>query len=130
MYGISGKLNDWVASYLSNRKQRVVLGDVFSDWVSVISGVPQGSVLGPILFIIYINDLPEFIANITKLYADDSKILVFYDSIFAKQYDLDQFAKWFEIWSIKMNIKKCKVMLIGKHNKRFTYNHQTELATN
>jgi ribonuclease P/MRP protein subunit RPP40 len=90
------------------------LGDVFSDWVSANSGVPQGSVLGPILFIIYVNDLPESIANITKLYADDSKILVFYDSILqtnnlAMQYDLDQFAKWCEIWSMKLNIKKVQI---------------------
>jgi ribonuclease P/MRP protein subunit RPP40 len=76
-----------------------------------------------ILFIIYLNDLPESIANVTKLYA------ILQTNSLAMQYDLDQFAKWYEIWTMKLNIKKCKVMHIGKHNKRLTYNHKSSDRT-
>ena len=56
----------------SNRKQRVVMGETITDWVNVTSGVPQGSVLGPILVLIFINDLPSKLLNRCRLYADDN----------------------------------------------------------
>jgi ribonuclease P/MRP protein subunit RPP40 len=65
----------WIESYLRTRKQRVVMGDVVSKWIDVIRGVPQGSVLGPLLFLIYINDLPEVKSNVSKLYADDNMLM-------------------------------------------------------
>mgnify|MGYP006352855069 CR=1 FL=1 len=66
---------DWIKAFLSDRKQRVHLNGVYSSWATVLSGIPQGSILGPFLFIIYINDLPDSLnADSNILYADDAKL--------------------------------------------------------
>ena len=71
-YGIQGKVHSWIANFLSDRSQTVILGGAQSSSISVTSGVPQGTVLGPILFLIYINDLPDCIKHSTiRLFADD-----------------------------------------------------------
>ena len=72
--GITGNLSRWIKNFLSERKQRVVLNGISSDWTDVISGVPQGSVLGPILFILYVNDLPDKVKSYCKIFADDTKL--------------------------------------------------------
>ena len=73
-HGIDGKLNNWIAKWLRNRTQRVCIRGVMSDWLAVLNGVPQGSVLGPILFQIYINYLDYGIRNCTLKFADDTKL--------------------------------------------------------
>ena len=73
-YGIGSDLLEWFGDFLKERKQRVALEDSLSDWEKVVSRVPQGSVSGSMLFVIYINDLPDFVTNRVKLYADGSKI--------------------------------------------------------
>ena len=73
-YGIQGKTHEWIRDFLSNRQQRVVVNGVYSDWVPVTSGIPQGSVLGPVLFLVYINDLPDELNCLKKLFADDGKV--------------------------------------------------------
>ena len=75
-YNLHPDLIDWIKAFLTDRKQRVHLNGVYSSWATVLSGIPQGSILGPLLFIIYINDLPDSLnadSNIF-LYADDAKL--------------------------------------------------------
>ncbi len=74
-YGFSGPVANWIGSFLSNRKQRVILGDCNSDWLVVRSGTPQGSVLGPLLFTIFINDMPRDLHHHCRLFADDTKLV-------------------------------------------------------
>jgi hypothetical protein len=74
-YGIKDDLLNWFKAFLSNRTQRLILGNSISEWLMVLSGIPQGSVISTLLFIIYINDLTEDIKNNCKLYADDTKII-------------------------------------------------------
>ena len=70
-YGVRGKTKNWISSFLSNRSQLVVVEGETSDPIDVDSGVPQGSILGPILFLIYVNDLPDNLTSQTRLFADD-----------------------------------------------------------
>ena len=70
-YGITGPTLKWIESFLVHRTQRVVIDGEASDWANVASGVPQGTVLGPILFLAYINDLPKYVKSSTRLFADD-----------------------------------------------------------
>ena len=73
-YGIEGLLLDWITAFLVNRKQRVVVNDSHSCWSDVYSGIPQGSVLGPILLSLYINNLPKALQNQVLMFADDTKL--------------------------------------------------------
>jgi hypothetical protein len=123
-YGIKGTLSRWINSFLTNRKQRVVLDESKSDWRPVTSGVPQGSVLGPVLFALYINDLPDYSLCPTKLFADDTKV---YSTVTKEtgalllQEDLENKRNWSEKWQIKFNASKCKVMHLGKNNGKKVY---------
>ena len=73
-YGIHGNLLDWIKSFLINRQQKVVLNGTSSEWSRVYSGVPQGSVLAPLLCNIYVNDIPSVVNSETLMFADDTKI--------------------------------------------------------
>ena len=124
-YGIRGNTLRWIKNFLCCRKQRVVLDGKSSDWVEVTSGVPQGTVLGPLLFLLYINDLPESVKSQVRLFADDcllyrdinnqedNKIL---------QDDLDALSRWQDRWQMRFNPRKCYVMHITK--KRTILQHQ------
>ncbi|CAF0710406.1 unnamed protein product [Brachionus calyciflorus] len=95
-----------------------------SDWALVTSGVPQGSVLGPLLFVIYINELPNEILSKCRLYADDNKIFRRLDNSLSErelQFDLDRIVLWSDIWDVPLNEKKCKVFRFGKTEEKPSY---------
>ena len=77
--GISGPLLRWFTDYLDKRKQRVVLPGTASSWTSIKAGVPQGSILGPLLFLVYINDIVENIHSSIRLFADDTSLFIIVD---------------------------------------------------
>ena len=115
-HGIDGPLLQWFKHFLTNRMQRVVIRGKCSDWTSVKSGVPQGTILGPILFIIYINDISTDLTSTVKIYADDTKIYRTISSpdvdIPALQCDLDRLGIWANKWQMHFNPDKCEVMRI------------------
>ena len=96
--GIVGQLHALIFDFLSNRKQRVVLNGMASSWESIKSGVPQGSVLGPLLFLIYINDLTDNISSEMRLFADDSSLFIkvrnIEDTQVQRTDDLDKITNW------------------------------------
>ena len=115
-YGICDKLLQWVRSFLSERKQRVRVGSEYSKKSDVLSGIPQGSILGPVLFTIFINDLPNSIESTCKIFADDTKIYNNTDENKTIQKDLNTLQKWTDDWNLYFNVSKCKVMHVGKNN--------------
>ena len=122
-YGFKEDIINWFESFLTGRQQRVVLGDTVSDWVTVTSGVPQGSVLGPMLFVIYINDLPERLINDSKLFADDSKIIAILNESLRNnslQDDINAVTDWTHEWLMRLNALKCRITHFGKANSGFT----------
>ena len=122
--GINAKIVSWIEDWLANRRQRVIVNGVMSSWAHVQSGVPQGSVLGPLLFLIYINDLDVDLSSNVSKFADDTKIFAAVDSqvkIENVQRDLDKLAGWCDKWQMKFNEEKCKVLHFGRNNKGHTY---------
>ena len=123
--GISGCLLNWVESFLSNRKQRVNVSGTYSNWLNVDSGVPQGSVLGPILFILYVNEIPLILKSCeTSIFADDTKLSSNADTISDAeniQTDIDELFNWCNEWKLVFNAEKCHVLHFGSKNYNYLY---------
>ena len=116
-YGIRGKVYKWIEEFLKNRIKRVVVNGSFSSYKKVTSGIPQGSVLGPILFVIFINDLPEVIQTAVRLYADDSKLLGRVKSVEhvnKLQSSLNNSVNWAKSWQMTYNYKKMSPLTCRK----------------
>jgi ribonuclease P/MRP protein subunit RPP40 len=123
-HGITGKVAAWISNWLQDRKQRVVLNGETSEWSDVSSGVPQGSVLGPVLFLIYINDIDIGISSQILKFADDTKAVRKIGSesdAQALQQDLHNMFAWSQEWLMLFNVAKCKVLHIGRNNPRYEY---------
>ena len=73
-YGFNGKIYGWIKEFLSSRQMRVLVNGKFSKWLEVLSGIPQGSVIGPLLFLIFVNEIPEWVKSSIKMFADDIKL--------------------------------------------------------
>ena len=123
-YGINGSLLNWVSDYLSNRRQRVVIRSCTSSSLLVKAGVPQGSVLGPLLFLIYVNDIADSLLSLTRLFADDSSLFYSTSSLFDLQgiinHDLVVLSAWAKQWLITFNPTKTEAIL-------FTLKHYQQL---
>ncbi|XP_072024943.1 uncharacterized protein [Amphiura filiformis] len=120
-YGIRGSTLTWINSFLNNRSQAVSVNGTHSPWGKVTSGVPQGSVLGPALFLLYINDIQEEISSSMRLFADDSIVyrdIVSPDDHQVLQKDLNELANWSSKWLMHFNVGKCAILPIT--NKRKT----------
>ena len=115
-YGVRGETLIWIESFLSHRKQRVLLEGVVSSQADVVPGVPQGTVPGPLLFLAFINDLPDCTA---RLFADDALLfrqIQNEDDAALLQHNLDYLAEWEERWQMRFNPQTCPVIHIC--NKR------------
>ena len=110
---------NWIKQWLTDRRQMVVMGGEVSSWKLGLSGVPQGSVVEPILFVVYINDLEEGVTCRILTFADDTKLFRKAKEIGDKhkiQDDIDKLVKWSEKWQMLFNFGKCKCPHTGSGN--------------
>ena len=127
LLGIRGGLLDWFRVFLTCRRQRVLVNGQKSDWIQVRSGVPQGSVLGPLLFILYIDSLHHSVTNSTlKIFADDVTLYRTVSNVSdcqLLQEDLARVSDWTATWQVRLNPAKCEALnLSNKHSPlQFTY---------
>ena len=123
-HGIDGLVCNWIKAWLSNRQQRVCVDGSQSSWRPVWSGVPQGSVLGPVLFLVFINDLDIGVNSKILKFADDTKLfrpVLNHSDGLSLQQDLDTVCSWATRWNMEFNVPKCKVMHYGKCNIGHSY---------
>ena len=123
IYGIKDEALLWLNSYLTDRKQQVTIDNTKSDFKPISCGVPQGSILGPLLFLLFINDLPLYTNNVfTDLYADDTTLYDIQDSIEQIENNLQSALSSLHIWckqnGMKLNSAKTKVMLVTSSQKK------------
>jgi hypothetical protein len=136
-YGIKGKTNRWIQNFLAERKQVVVVEGEKSDSINVESGVPEGSVFGPSLFLFYINDMPEGICSRVRLFADDTIVYLTITSDTDADYlqeDLEKLAEWEGKWKMAFHPDKCNVLTITRKRKPIVreyqlYGHTLEAVT-
>ena len=119
-YGVHGTTNTWIANFLNNRCQAVVVSGASSHSANVMSGVPQGSVLGPCLFFAYINDMPEKLSALAQLFADDTaeyRTISNGHNQAQLQEDLQWLADWEESWDMEFHPAKCQTLSITRSRK-------------
>jgi len=122
--GVDGKVYNWINSWLNGRKQRVVINGIHSYWCVDLSGIPQEWVLGPLLFVIYINDIDININNIILKFAGDAKIFAAVadtNAIESLRSDLRRLYELSNDWLILFNMDKCKVLHFGSNYAKYDY---------
>ena len=128
--GIRDDILGWIESFLTNRKQKVIVEGETSTWSEVMSGVPQGSALGPILFVVFINDMPKSLSSVCKMFTDDAKVyreVNCTEDCESLQLDLDIMSEWPHKWQLPFNETKCKCMYFGTPKMKYTMkNHILE----
>ena len=126
-YGVQGNLLNWIKAFLTNRSQEVTVNGSKSLPSAVISGIPQGTVLGPVLFVVYINDLLDNVSSGGLMFADDTKIyrqITTRDDALQLQQDITKLEDWSKLWQIRFNHDKCHVMTLGKfENIRYAHRY-------
>ena len=129
-HGIGGNVAAWIREWLHSRKQKVVLNGEHSKLQEVLSGVPQGSVLGPTLFLIFVNDIDTTISSHIQKFADDCKVYLSVPSeveIATLQQDISNLCQWSKDWQMVFNVKKCKVLRVGHNNVHHGYSINGEV---
>ena len=126
-FGFHSDLIRWFRAYLTGRRQQVVVDGTYSDWLPVVSGVPQGSILDPLLFVLYINELPSVAKN-TKvaLFADDAKCFLNMDSLDDYQLpknDLNALVDWSSTWELNFHPSKCQVISVTRKRNPFDFDY-------
>ena len=117
MVGIDGSLLSWIRDYLTNRRQRCIIEGCVSGWLPVTSGVPQGTILGPLLFLLYINDIADNLTSKVALFADDcvlSREVQTREDQLELQNDLTKLIMWSNRWQMTFNPEKCEVLELGR----------------
>lgn len=127
LFGIGGELLNWFENYLQNRYQSCVVQGSTSSKLPVNSGVPQGSILGPLMFLVYINDLPAVVDSSIAMFADDSKcsrVIKNLDDCHVLQEDLDCLQGWADSWRLCFNTAKCEVLSVSRKRHPIVYDYK------
>ena len=134
-YKINHKVTKWIENWLSRRKQMVTVNGASSEWVDVVSSVVQGSVLGPVLFLIYIDDIDYCLGHyegFMSKFADDTKVAKVIDSeVKAQELQsiISNLQKWCENWGMNFNIDKCSVIHFGQQNRKYEYTMNNQVVS-
>ena len=132
MYGVSKQALNWISDFLNNRKQTVVVNGSKSQNAEVVSGVPQGTVLGPILFLVHINDIAKCVNSEIRLFADDCvcyRNISSIDDCNKLQSDIDNLGKWARSWGMRFQPAKCNMMTLSKKRKNINFDYSLEGTT-
>ena len=131
--GIEGQVLRWLKAFLTGRRHRVSVEGELSEWVYAKSGIPQGLVLGPMLFVIIINDPPFAIKNCCKLFTDDTKsyrTIRTEDDTTSLQDDINRLVNWSTMWQLPFFEQKCKCMHIGNDKTSLSYQMNDHILEN
>ena len=126
-YGMGGEILDWLKSFLTNRQQTVRVGNCYSDLQHVLSGIGQGTILGPLLFLLYIDMISNVLSDQSctiELYADDSKLYGSSTTLIERMKIADNLTKidnWCFDWQLSINSNKCEVLHLGTSNSKYPY---------